>query len=169
MPRLNRQDVDRRWAMARGSPPCLNLDDVLNLNGMLARDRSRGRCGGNRRRGGLNMLRGCLLTCLVVVAPASGTLADGLQSGSSRAVLATPVSRPLRGVIDGRFWQCQETICLAAANGGQGPQQVVNECMHAAAKLGRFTGYATGQHTLSDDELATCNTKATSAASHIPH
>jgi hypothetical protein len=118
------------------------------------------------------MLRTRLLACLVVVAaaaPASWALADGLQDGSSRAVLATAVSKPLRGVIDGRFWTCQETICLAAANGGQGPQRIMNECMHAAAKLGRFTGYATGKHTLSDEDLATCNTKATSAAPHIPH
>lgn len=118
------------------------------------------------------MLRSGLLTCLVVVAaatPASMALADGLGSGGARAVLATAVSKPLHGVIDGRIWTCQETVCLAAVNQGQGSQPYMRECMRAAAMLGRFTTYASGNHTLSDDELATCNAKATSAAPHIPH
>ena len=118
------------------------------------------------------MLRNALLTCLVVVAAATSArlaLADGLGSGGARAVLATAVSKPLHGVIDGRIWSCQETVCLAAVNEGHGSQPYMRECMRAAALLGRFTTYASGQHTLSDDELATCNAKATTAAPKIPH
>ncbi len=70
-------------------------------------------------------------------------------------------------IIDGRVWTCTESACRASASGGSDSQPATRECARAAAALGPFSTYATGDRVLNAAELARCNARAPSAAALV--
>ena len=111
------------------------------------------------------------------------TLAERLLAAAalSAAFFATSVAAAPRGVteaarsgspvastvIDGRIWSCTDHACRAAASSSADSQPATRECARAAATLGPFTTYATGERTLTEAELTRCNARSPSAASLI--
>ncbi len=94
-------------------------------------------------------------------APAVSALADDLESGQSRAVLATPAAKPVEFTIDGRVWRCDAAVCGAEPTALAVPQRIASECHNAAVHLGAFTSYQTGSKTLTGAQLADCNANLT--------
>ena len=94
--------------------------------------------------------------------------AEDLPDGASKAVLATPASAPVEGVIDGRIWRCAGATCTARANDSADEQRPSTECHRAAMWLGQFTAYQTGAKVLTASELTSCNAHVTIKEPHIP-
>ncbi len=90
-------------------------------------------------------------------APAVSAFADDLQDGESRAILATPATKPLEFTIDGRVWRCDAAVCSAQPTAQAESQRIATECHHAAVHMGPFTSYQTGSKTLTAAQLTDCN------------
>ena len=90
-------------------------------------------------------------------APALSAFADDLQDGESRAVLATPATKPIESTIDGRIWRCDAALCGAEPTAQADMQRIASECHHAAMHLGAFTSYQTGRKTLTPAQITDCN------------
>ena len=84
-------------------------------------------------------------------------LADDPQDGESRAVLATPATKPIERVIDGRIWRCDGAVCGAQPTAQADAQRIASECRHAAVHLGAFLAYQTGSKSLTSAQLTDCN------------
>jgi hypothetical protein len=94
---------------------------------------------------------------LVACAPAFAAYADDLEDGQSRAVLATPATKPLEFTIDGRIWRCDAAVCSAEPTAQAEPQRITSECHNAAAHIGAVTFYQTGRKTLTPAQITDCN------------
>jgi hypothetical protein len=95
---------------------------------------------------------------LVASAPALSAFADDLQDGESRAILATPASKPMEFTIDGRIWRCDAAVCGAQPTAQAEPQRIASECHNAAMHIGAVTSYQTGRKVLTPAQITDCNT-----------
>jgi hypothetical protein len=94
---------------------------------------------------------------LMASAPALAAYADDLQDGESRAILATPATKPLEFTIDGRIWRCDAAVCGAEPTAQAESQRITTECHNAAMHIGPVTSYQTGRKTLTAAQIADCN------------
>ncbi len=92
-------------------------------------------------------------------------LATSVAAAPRGATEAARAGSPVPAVIiDGRVWSCTDTACRASASGGSDSQPATRECARAAAALGPFTAYATGERVLTAAELTRCNARAPAPA-----
>lgn len=120
---------------------------------------------------GINMTKQALFACIALSLGSIAALpahAETLNDGASKAVLASPASTPMEGVIDGRIWRCAGATCVANANDAADVQKISTECHRAAKWLGQFTEYQTGPKALTASELTACNANVTTKEPHIP-
>ncbi|HEY3811992.1 MAG TPA: hypothetical protein VGL66_02120 [Caulobacteraceae bacterium] len=64
---------------------------------------------------------------------------------------------PDHAIIDSAFWRCSAGICLASGGASQLP---LRACKRVVAQLGPVTAFTWQGHTLSPEDLATCNAAA---------
>jgi hypothetical protein len=93
--------------------------------------------------------------------PASAQTAKlELRKGETVATLVNPLKRPFDDALDGRMWHCEGVSCRAPALSTASGTSLARECATAAAKLGAFAQYQTGDKVVEGDALAACNAKA---------
>ena len=98
----------------------------------------------------------------------AGLLATAATAAPPGATEAGRVGAPVASVIiDGRVWSCTDTGCRATASAASDSQPATRECARAAGVLGPFTSYATGEHVLTSEQLARCNTRAPASATAL--
>ena len=102
-----------------------------------------------------NTMKMFTLSCVVF-----GGAASAAPPGATVATLQLPPPVPVHRVIDGRAWDCRDQACIATAASGAESQPVPRECNRAARELGPFAAYQTGSRTLTEAELAKCNSGA---------
>ncbi len=92
------------------------------------------------------------------------SVAAAPRGATEAARSGAPVSAT---IIDGRIWTCTESACRASASSVGDSQPATRECARAAAALGPFSSYATGERVLTDAELARCNARAPSTGALV--
>ena len=93
-------------------------------------------------------------------APAPTLQPITLPKGETFATLATPLSRPIDTVFDGRIWHCEGQTCRAGYTSSARSQSTTRECAAVAKRIGAFESYQTGSDLLAADALTTCNATA---------
>ena len=83
------------------------------------------------------------------------------RDGVTAPILSQGLPNPLKIILDGRFWTCEDITLTAPASSAAASQPIVYECQHAAELFGVIKSYQTGGTLLKDAQLAKCNRSAT--------
>ncbi|MDV6331888.1 CC_3452 family protein [Asticcacaulis sp. 201] len=95
---------------------------------------------------------------LAVASAFVGTHADARapQVQSAELTLSTP-ARQAEFIIDGAVWTCRDSACHASV---VADMPAARSCQRVVSVTGAVTAFTWRGKTLSDAELATCNTRA---------
>ena len=69
--------------------------------------------------------------------------------------LAAPAAHPSRPIAGGRIFDCVDSACVARQ--AEVTDLSVNTCKALARTVGEITAFATGNHALTAEQLAQCN------------